>query len=143
MGSCGISAPQRDFGQEWPQIKSFEQDQFAQLEKFVSSQPLFAQALQYLTGQASSAWNQAQGYLGTASSFLPGAAADVQQAAVPLGEAGTLGGELFSSLQQFVEPVLASGGALTPEQERDVSQATRGIIGAQGRSLHTNAALGE
>lgn len=51
------------------------------------------------------------------------------------------GSGISQGYQNYIAPVIASGGALTPEGERDVSQATR-TIEEQAGTAHTTGAIG-
>lgn len=149
--SIGPRAAKRQIGNEWPQIRDLYGSQFNQLNDWMGSQPLFQQA-QQLFGQAQGAipTGNLQGLESSIPGFDPSVGSQGLNSAYDslygasnfLGGAGQIGSDVLSSIRNNVSPVLQSGGALTPEQERDVSQASRGILGAQGTNLHGNQALG-
>ena len=127
--SIGPGGAQRRVGNEVPQIDAFFRNQLGRFNSFFENQPLFGQA---------------QNFLGQASGSIPQGNLGGLEGSIPMGNTGPAMQQaetLTSSLHQFNDPVLASGGALTEEQERDVSQRTRGVLGAQG-NLHGNQALG-
>jgi len=127
--SIGPGGAQRRVGNEVPQIDAFFRNQLGRFNSFFENQPLF---------------QQAQGFLGQTAGAVPQQNLGGLEGSIPMGNTGPAlqqAETLTSSLHQFNDPVLASGGALTPEQERDVSQRTRGVLGAQG-NLHGNQALG-
>lgn len=141
MGGGGPSIPQRNISQEWPQIKKLYGGQENQYLQFTQKDPLLAAAYPYALDQLSNVGQLTQP-LQDLLGQLPDTFAGYQK---ELG--GLIPGlqDLISSQQSVysgLQPILQSQGALTPEQNRDVTQATRARFAAQGNVMG-NQAIGQ
>ena len=124
-GGGSTSITPRSFQQEIPQISQGYGFQQKGLNQFEQANPVFGNAIQ----GALNYYNQLPGVLSPLQSLY--------------GNINTTGNALQSTIagseKNFLNPIIASGGALTPSQERDVSQQTRQLASdyGTGRQLGT------
>lgn len=160
--SSGPSAPIRKIGNEWPQILELFNSDFRgpnnQFDRFVQNQPLLTGATNLALGSAAgeprleSALRGDITQLGDLSTGLGGLSTELG-GLIPgfNSDIGSLGRErnqlqglvapLRQTLRTQIDPILHSGGALTPEQIRDVSLQTQDVLGSRGQATG-NADLG-
>ena len=116
----GTSVQQRNPAQEKGTVGNWYDFQQNQAQNYLQNTPLLNQASQ----GAQSFWGGLPGMLGQFGGYQNQLSGLNQQT-------GALGSQLSSWLGQ-VNPIIQSGGALTPQMSRDVSQQTRNIASAQG-----------
>jgi Chaperone of endosialidase len=154
MGGGAPEIPQRQPGPEWQTIKRLYGGQENQLNRFVRKDPLLSQAYPFATKQLGDVAGL-QKPLETLLGQAPGQFAGYQKELAGFNR--ELGGldpalagldpalaGLVSSQQglyQGLQPTLQTQGRLTPEQQRDVAQATRAGFAARGNVMG-NQALG-
>lgn len=114
-GGGSTSVQMRDPSKEKATIGNFYNFQENQASDYLNNTPLLNTASQGAQGF----WSQLPGMLGTLG-----------------GQSNQLGNWLNSS---GINNTIMSGGALTPQMERDVSQQTRNIASAQGNAQSTGA----
>lgn len=166
--ASGPNAPKRKIGQEWPQIRNLYKGQIQEFEKFFQNDPLLglAQAMaisfnppSQLINPLMSEFSSLTGgpmfnQFGNWQNQLGGLTNRVGRLGSQIGGIGNVirgieGGlpnwtpGLSQAYNRNIAPVIASGGALTPAQERDVSQATRATFAAQGNVSGNQAAGAE
>lgn len=132
-GSTNI--PLRQPSQEWPTISNWYGHQQGQFNDFVQNQPLLNTAQQgALTnyGNLGQLTDPLMSILGQTPGEFQGLYGQLGQTA---GQVGSYARPLEGALQNQIDPVLQSGGALSGAQLRDVNQQTLANASAAGSAF--------
>lgn len=131
-GSAGGDIQMRKPAEERKRIQNWYGMQQQQLGKYTAQSPLLSRA----QAGATQTWDA----LGPRLFPIEATQAPIQDIYANLPGAGAVAG-LESSYNRNVAPLIASGGALSPQAARDVAQQTRSIQSQQG-TAGTTGALG-